>query len=361
MTKIESLEQLACGYFGISIENMRSKDRLIEKVIPRHVFRVAAIEAFGFTDRDIELLQGTNKGTTFNSKRVIIDKGQFKKEYDEFVAFAQLNDFGDTFNKESKVVSPDGIERITNDAFDERFYRHPKNINPRTGNNYFPAFHFVTSKGKPTDPSLIKWYQDNGYGATVILKRSNIMGSYVHDCIDGMIKSHREVTHVQIHSEFPDPKEAQHVKECFLGFMNFMEEEQPLIISSEQVMCGEDFGFTMDLKCRVKSDDYKSVWVADWKTSKVASEDHKMQVEAMRRVSGADRSMVVVLGNTTKKKYTRTDVPVAKQDYYWTKFQAIKETAYVDMLDKGIIKPREDYMPPIFKVEARYETNKSNV
>lgn len=361
MTKLESLEQLACGFFGITIETMRSKDRVIEHVVPRHVFRAAAIDKFGFSDREIERLQGTNRGTTFNSIKVIIEKGQFKREYDEFVAFAQLNDFGDTFSKEGRVVSPDGIERITNEAFDERFYRHPKRINPRTGNNYFPAFHFITAEGKPTDASLLKWYQDKGYEATVILKRSNVMGSFVHDCIDGMIKSHREVTHAQIHNEFPDAKEAHHVKECLLGFMNFMEEEQPKIISSEQVMCGEDFGFTMDLKCRLKSDDYKTVWVVDWKTSKVASDDHKMQTEVLRRVCEADRSAVVVLGNTTKKKYTRTDVPVAKHDYYWNLFQAIKETAYIKLLEKGIIKPREDYMPPVFKVEAKYETNKSNV
>lgn len=361
MTKIESLEQLACGFFGISVDTMRSKKRLIDSVVPRHVFRAAAIEVFGFTDRDIELLQGTNRGTTFNSRKVIIEKGQFKKQYDEFVAFARLNDFGDTFSKEGKVVSPDGIERITNEAFDERFYRHPERINPKTGNNYFPAFHLITSMGAPENAGLGKWKQDKGHFADYILQRSALMGSFVHDCIDGMIKSHREVTHEQIHTAFPDAKEAQHVKECLLGFLNFMEEEQPIIISSEQVMCGEDFGFTMDLKCRLKSDEFKAVWLVDWKTSKTASDEHKMQVEAMRRVSGADRCAVVVLGNTTKKKYTRTDVPVARQDFFWSRFQAIKETAYVELLDKGIIKPREDYMPPVFKVEAKYEANQSNV
>lgn len=361
MTKIESLEQLACGFFGISTEVMRSKKRLIDNVVPRHVFRVAAINEFKFTDRDILLLQGTNRGTTFNSIRVILEKGQFKKEYDEFVAFARLNDFGNTFSKEGKVVSPDGIERITDEAFDTRFYRHPTRINPRTGNNYFPAYHLITAKGKPTDPSLIKWYQNTGYGASVILERSNVIGSYVHDCIDGMIKNHREVTHEQIHTEFPDAKESQRVKECLLGFMNFMEEEQPIIISSEQAMCGEDFGFTMDLKCRLKSDEYKLVWVVDWKTSKSASDDHKMQTEVLRRVCEADRSAVVVLGNSTKKKYTRTDVPVSKQDEFWNTFQAIKELAYHMLLSEGTIKPREDYMPPIFKVEAKYEANKSNV
>lgn len=361
MTKLESLEQLACKFFNITLENMRSKDRFIGFVVPRHVFRAAAIDVFDFSNADIITLQKINTNSVVNSKNTILRRGQFKKEYDEFVSFAKLNDFGASFIQENKVVSPDGIERITNEAFDERFYRHPERINPKTGNNYFPAFHLITSMGAPENAGLGKWKQDKGHFADYILQRTALMGSYVHDCIDGMIKSHREVTHEQIHNEFPDAKEAQHVKECLLGFLNFMEEEQPIIIASEQVMCGEDFGFTMDLKCRLKSDEFKAVWLVDWKTSKTASDEHKMQVEAMRRVSGADRCAVVVLGNTTKKKYTRTDVPVARQDFFWSRFQAIKETAYVELLDKGIIKPREDYMPPVFKVEAKYEANQSNV
>ena len=116
-------------------------------------------------------------------------------------------------------------------------------------------------------------------------------------------------------------------------------------------MCGQDFGFTSDAEMRLKSDDYKHRWTVDWKTSKVANEDHKMQVETMRRVSQADKGMVVVLGNTTKKKYTATVVKDSERDYLWTRFQAIKETAYVEIMKRGMIHPREDNMPSEFSLK----------
>jgi hypothetical protein len=166
-----------------------------------------------------------------------------------------------------------------------------------------------------------------------------------------MIKSDAMVTHEDIHRDFPDAKEALRVKNGLLGFMNFILEEEPIILASEQMVVASDFAFTLDSKMKLKSDGYKSLWTVDWKTSKVANDDHKMQLEVMRRVSGCDRGMVVVLGNSTKKKYTATPVKIADHDHYWFKFNAIKEVAYVEMLKRGTIKPREDNMPHNFSLK----------
>lgn len=253
--------------------------------------------------------------------------------------------------KELVVDNTTKIERDTNEAFDERFYKHPTKINPQTGNNYFPAFHFITSMGAPESPGLSNWKKDKGHHSEYLLERSAEIGSYVHDCIDMMIKTNIDIEHESIHKAFPNPKEAQKIKESLLGFLNFMSDQEPEMVASEHMECGDDFGFTCDLAARIKEDGYKNLWILDWKTSKVANDDHKMQIEAMRRTLEAQRGGVVVLGNSTKKKYTFTPIKPSEHDYFWNRFVAIKETAYVELLRRGTIKPRVNNMPPSFSLK----------
>ena len=345
---LERLIGLAAKFFNVPVEAIKSNARGNDAVVcAKHCFRTLATEDYGITAADIINETGVARDNISHSRKVILDLEQFAKEYDEFKMFVLLNGANGT----QIAVDESGIERITNEAFDSRFYKHPTKINTRTGNSFFPAFHHLTHLGSPEPIGLTKWRQDKGHFADYIMERSQEIGSYVHDCIDRMIKNGAVVHHEDIHVAFKEPKEAQRVKDCLLSFINFIRDEEPIVLASEQMMCGDDFGFTLDSKMKLKSDKYKSIFVVDWKTSKVANEDHKMQVEAMRRVSGCDRAAVVVLGNTTKKKYTLTAVKPSEQDHLWNLFQAVKDTAYVKMLKSGNIKPREDNMPSEFSLK----------
>lgn len=342
---LDRLVELTCKHFGVTDDEFRSKNRQTEDVsIARHCFRAVAYDRYGNIKGRIAKYEGKTHPSILHSINLILKDNVFKKEYSNYILFLS--------GKEYKAVQiakdPNGIERITNDAFDERLYKHPTRINERTGEPYFPAYHFLTQEGEPTPYGLLEWYKQMGYKSNEILERSRIIGSFVHDSIDRMIKSDSVILQEEIHAAFPHAKEALKVKECLLGFMNFMTDEEPIVLACEAMVCGDDFGFTLDNKFRLKSDKYKKVWTSDWKTAKSASESHKTQVETMRRVSGGDRGMVVILGNQTKKKYTVTKIPEGRHDYYWDKFLAIKETAYVEILDKGRIKPREDNMPMEF-------------
>lgn len=243
------------------------------------------------------------------------------------------------------------IERITNDVFSERFYHDKSKVNPRTKNNYFPAYHFILSMGAPESPGLSEWKKNKGQFSDVILERSAEVGSAVHDWIDLMIKTNMDVELSKIDDAFPNARESHKVKESLLGFINFMEQQQPHILASESMHTAEDFGFTLDLQARILEDEYASEWVLDWKTSRSVTEDHKMQVEVMRRIVGADNAGIVVLGNTTKKKYTFTQVKKSERDYLWDRFCAIRETAYVELLKRGTIKPRENEIPAVFSLK----------
>lgn len=341
----KQLGEQACLFFEIPMnEFVRMSKKCSDKVaIARHVARYVATQDYKIPIKELTLEWGAGHSVVSISKSMM-ERGMFEKE---------LAAFRDYLKKEYKrsvdvVVGENGITRITAEAFDERFYQHPTKINPRTGNNFFPAFHFIMSLGAPSSPGLDKWKQDKGHFADFLLTRSAEIGTFVHNSIDNMLRHNIEITHEEIHKNFTDPKEAQRVKECLLAAMTWMAEEEPIIISSEDMGCGEDFGFTMDLKCRIKSDNYKNVWIVDWKTSKVATDDHKMQVEVMRRETESDKGAVIILGNSTKKGYTVTEIPDKKKDYLYNRFLRIKDVAYMEIIDRGLVKPREDNMPKVF-------------
>lgn len=342
---LERLEDLTVGYFGITKEALRSDSRKHEVMIPRTCFRAVAHIEYNYSTPAIGEFHGDNASGVWNSCNNI-ENGQFKKEYDGFLSYVRLNE---NDGEDVVVDEKTGIERITNDVFDERFYRHPEKVNSRTGNNYFPAYHFLMNLGAPESAGLSEWKKSKGHFADVILERSAEIGSAVHEFVDRMIKLDIEVRHDDINKMFQNKKEAHRVKECLLGFLNFMEEEKPMILSSESMHVGLDFGFTMDLKCALKSEDYAHTWVIDWKTSSSATDEHKMQVEVIRRTVGADKAAIVVLGNKTKKKYTFSPVGTDK-DILYEKFLAIKEVAYVEIKDKKLIQPRQDNMPKEFSL-----------
>lgn len=344
---LDRLREMTCEFFEITQDDFMSSDRGKEEVsIARHCFRHYAYQTMGRPKSSIARYEGKTHASIINSCRTILD-GVFDNEYNKFKQFIA----GQTVKNISIVRDESGIERVTNEAFDERFYKHPTRINDRTGLPYFPAFHFLTQEGEPTPYGLIEWYKQQGYNSNQIVARSQLIGSFVHDCCDRMTKSDSVVTHEDIHLAFPDAKEAQRVKDCLYGFINFVMDEEPVFLAAEKMECGDDFGFTIDTKLLLKSDKYKNVWAGDYKTSKSATEGHRMQVEAMRRVLGCNRGVVIVLGNSTKKKYTLTKIPVAKHDYYWDRFLAIKETAYVELIERNQIQPRVDNMPSEFSLK----------
>lgn len=347
---LEKLEELACKFFNVTQYDVRTTKKSCSDAIAmtRHCFRALALEEYNFTPNAIRDFHSIHVSTISASKKLIFVNKQFEHEYKEFKQYVKDNDI----QAMDIVVDENGVERITNDAFDSRFYKSPDMLNERTNLPYFPAFHTITKLGSPEPQGLTKWRQDKGHFADYIMTRAQLIGSYVHDCIDRMIKSDAYIEHEDIHREFPDPKEAQRVKDCLLGFLNFMREEEPIILASERMYCAKDFGFTLDNRMLLKSDGYKKTYTTDWKTSKSVNEDHKMQVETMRREVGDDKGMVIILGNTTKRKYTTYVIKPSEQDYLYARFDAIKKLAYVEILKKGMIKPREDNMPKVFSLKS---------
>lgn len=347
---LRQLEELTCKFFNITEKEHRSSIRKSSIIIVKHIFRATAMKLFKYSQSDVAKYLNINHASVYNSFKKIVVYDHFKDEFSEFVAYVGLNDIEEE-EPSTDEVKEGNITRITQEAFDERFYHSPDKINPRTGNHYFPAYHFVTKMGAPADIGLEEWKLNKGNFVPVILEKTARLGSYVHDGAEQMVKEGIDISCEQIDQLFRNPKEAQKVKDCFLGFINFCNDYEPIILNSETMVIADDWGFTLDIRCKLNIDDYKAIRIVDLKTSKTAGKAHFIQVEAHRVVVKADKAHVLVLGNRTKKKYTLTESPIKKREYFQKLFASWKNTAYIEMLESGSIKPRENIFPSSFSLK----------
>ena len=220
--------------------------------------------------------------------------------------------------------------------YDDRFYcPKDKSLNTRTGLPYFPSVTTILSYLR-LEHNLLEWIANRGsYGAyrRYLSHRANI-GSFVHNMIDSSVnkleKFPFEDLKSRIEFEYPENDDQLFLYGALRGWVNFLRDEEPIIIESEKSFHFEDYAGTRDLVCRLKSDKYKHEWLIDNKTSKQSNEHHFIQVSAYQKARGCKRGGVLVLGNKTEKKYTLTKIPVKKFDHYIAKFNWAKEGFYLD-------------------------------
>ncbi|ANS04900.1 chromosomal replication initiator protein DnaA [uncultured Mediterranean phage] len=358
-----TLGQLAktiATHFELSVSELTYKNRKEEIVRARHIWRTIAHVVFGYTHTDIAKFESLLHSDTphtqaraniYHSISKIVFDGLWTKEYEEAIAkIEKLYPESPVPVNEAKT-DDNGIERVTKEAFSERFYKHPEKINPRTNNNWFPSWHFLYGIGEPPNKFLNDYYKNKGWASEIEFKRAEVIGSYVHNRIEDMGKYDIDTTRKQIYRAFPCPHEARRVEESLRAWLNFVEDERPQAIAYENMLIAEDWGGTVDLRARLKSDGYENVWTIDFKTSKSVYESHKAQVESYRRTLGDDKAAVLILGNTTKKRYTFSEVKEKDRDGVYKDFLNIKETAYGRLIKAKRTEPRPDDMPEVFTLK----------
>lgn len=245
------------------------------------------------------------------------------------------------------------IEQVTQEQYDERFYREEGRVNNRNGLPWFPSATHIL-KWKPTAPELMEWIGNKGYEESRrIMNRKADIGSYVHNALELMLKDGTVWTEADIEKDFPDKKEALFVKRALKGAINWAENMQKKyddfkVLEAECSLFGEDYAGTVDLLARMGGE----TWLIDFKTSKYIYPSHKVQVTAYRRARGADRCAVLQLGNKTKQRYTFSEVSrevkkdISEEEKCWQIFLHVKELFY---LDHPMAKPTEEEFPKEFK------------
>jgi hypothetical protein len=193
------------------------------------------------------------------------------------------------------------IRQIT--EFDSRFYV--------CGEEFRPSVTYILGTGYPTPTHLQKWKADLGWDeAEEVKNKAADEGSIIHHSIEELLKGNEVVT-VDLSLK---------AKRAIQSFIDWFTVEKPKILRFEYKIWAGEYAGTVDLLCRLASDDYKGVWLIDYKSGGVY-DTGKAQIVAYKSAdSEATRCAILQLGNKTKKRYTFTEIKPEDEQYYWNLF-----------------------------------------
>ena len=193
--------------------------------------------------------------------------------------------------RESVTLNGENVIQLT--LPDERFYQvrfEKEGEPPLTSEDFYPSCTWICSY-YPKGYALEKWLADKGIDkAEEIRREAGQRGSRVHKACEDLAIGNE----VKMDSKYPndDGELAELTADEYgvaMTFRKFLEDEQPYFLKRENgapaieytVLNHEHkFGGTVDMKCRIKSDDYKFVHIIDIKTSKDIYPSHEIQVSA---------------------------------------------------------------------------------
>jgi hypothetical protein len=151
--------------------------------------------------------------------------------------------------------------------------------------DFYPSSTWICSfypKGK----QYMKWLADKGWdNAEEIKNAAGEKGSRVHHACDDLMQG----VEVKIDAKYPDKDgemaelTAEEYGIC-MTFRKFLEDEQPEILGIEYTVLNHEHKYagTVDIKCRIKSDDYQFVHIIDIKTSADVYPSHEIQVSSYK-------------------------------------------------------------------------------
>jgi hypothetical protein len=198
---------------------------------------------------------------------------------------------------------------------DERWYA--RLVNEGKTWDYVPSVTWILEVGYPKGNGFYRWLAGKGWDEAEAIKESaGDQGDKVHQGVQVLLSGGR----VNMGDSFVNPSTMQpepltpHEYLCLMTLKEWADEEQPIIIELERPVWNEKYRYagTRDIKCRLKSDDYRYVWVIDVKTSQHVWATHICQVSAYKHATSEQdvkRLGILQLGymkNKYKKwKFTR--------------------------------------------------------
>ena len=185
-----------------------------------------------------------------------------------------------------KVDKERGIVQITTP--DERWYPGKSiaeidELKSLSQEDFYPSTTWICSY-YPKNYRFMRWLAEKGWDEAELIKQTAAeKGSRVHRACDDLIKG----IEIFLDSKYPnnDGELAELTAEEYgiiMTFKDFLEKEQPVIINTDYTLLNHEYkyGGTLDIKCRIKSDDYKFVHIIDIKTSSDIWPSHEIQVSS---------------------------------------------------------------------------------
>ena len=185
-----------------------------------------------------------------------------------------------------EVDNERGIIQITSP--DQRFYaRSVKDSNGNPIWDYVPSVTWIADAGYPKDSRFIRWVGEAGnHAAEEKRDFAGDKGSKVHNAVKVLVAGGEVLMDDAFVGTFTNEPTPLTPKEYFalMTFRDWCEEERPEIIASEYTVWNERYRYagTVDLLCRLKSTQYKTVHLIDLKTSANIYPPMRLQVSAYK-------------------------------------------------------------------------------
>ena len=253
-----------------------------------------------------------------------------------------------------------GIVQIT--TSDTRWYqiREPKKGEFLTQDDFYPSITWIGSY-YPKTIRYMRWLADKGWDKAEEVKNlAAEKGSREHNACADLVKGVK----IKIDSQYSDSE--GEVKELtgeeYAGIMSFKEwldEEQPQILGLDYTILNHKYRYagTVDIKCRIKSDNYQSVWIIDLKTSQDIWPSHEIQVSAYKAADPEVQKIAILqigYNRNKTKKYKFTEISDQFNLFLSTKNIWAKEQS-------DFVIPQKDYPTELtWKRERTYPTGENH-
>lgn len=213
--------------------------------------------------------------------------------------------------KEIRQVSKDIVQITT---FDERWYVRGT-INELEGkleNEFVPSVTWIASY-YPKGIAFYKWLADKGWDEAESLKASaGNKGSKIHQAIEKLLNGEEirmESKFLNKESNIEEELTAEEY-EAIMSFVDWYNEVKPEIISAEQVVFNDEYGYagTIDLICKIDG----QLYIVDFKTGQSIWAEYELQLSAYKNaVNLGDDIKLAILQvgyKKNKKLYKFTEI-----------------------------------------------------
>lgn len=189
--------------------------------------------------------------------------------------------------REIRSVDPvRGITQLT--LPDERWYvREVPDGNGGKILDFVPSVTWICGTGYPKQEQFVRWVGKVGNEAAHEAKTADgERGSKVHQAVNRIVRG--GIVAMEDYFENPNTLEQEQLKpkEYFAlqTFAEWFEKERPEMIASEVTVWNERYRYagTLDLLCRLRSDEYKFARIIDVKTSQNLYPEMELQVSAYK-------------------------------------------------------------------------------
>jgi len=256
--------------------------------------------------------------------------------------------------KEIRQASKDIVQITT---FDERWYVRGtvNDLEGKLENEFVPSVTWIASY-YPKGIAFYKWLADKGWDEAESLKASaGNKGSKIHQAIELLLNGEEVKMDQRFLNKETNTEEelAAEEYEAIMSFVDWYNATSPEIISAEQVVFNDEYGYagTVDLICKID----EQLYIVDFKTGQSIWPEYELQLSAYKKAVnlGTEDIKLAILQvgyRLNKRLYKFTEIE--------DKFDLFLSAKKIWENECANIKPKQKDYPTSLKVVVKKNSKK---